>query len=246
MSELPSSEQNVEPRLPQMVAQRREQLRNEREAITSKQQACAQCGMVVTPNEYHPFAACLMFHAAGDGEVVRRNLTTVVEHGRSAHETTPVQATLENEELISQVIEEYGAPLSWRHPQRQILWRYRDLLKRRLNEAPLNAAEMSTVARMAAVAAQVQQEEPPAELPPAFKSLLDLEPNWDSYGAKRIQLACVQKAYEIWKQLAGTWLPVPHSDGTVGLEQHTGGFDIEIDVDLALPPLKASCSDDET
>lgn len=76
-------------------------------------------------------------------------------------------------------------------------------------------------------------------LPPAFQSLLDLPANWDSYGAKRINLACVQKAYEIWKQLAGTWLPVPHSDGTVGLEQHQGGFDIEIDVDLSLPPEKA-------
>ena len=77
--------------------------------------------------------------------------------------------------------------------------------------------------------------EQPSALPPAFQSLVDLEPNWDSYGAKRINLACIQKAYEIWKQLAGIWLPVPHSDGTVGLEQHQGGFDIEIDVDLVLP-----------
>lgn len=82
--------------------------------------------------------------------------------------------------------------------------------------------------------------EPSGVLPPAFQSLLDLQPNWDSYGAKRINLACVQKAYEIWRQLAGIWLPVPHSDGTVGLEQHQGGFDIEIDVDLSLPPEKSS------
>lgn len=83
-------------------------------------------------------------------------------------------------------------------------------------------------------------EEPTGVLPPAFQSLLDLQPNWDSYGAKRINPACVQKAYEIWRQLAGIWLPVPHSDGTVGLEQHQGGFDIEIDVDLSLPPEKSS------
>lgn len=82
--------------------------------------------------------------------------------------------------------------------------------------------------------------EPTGVLPPAFQSLLDLQPNWDSYGAKRINPACVQKAYEIWRQLAGIWLPVPHSDGTVGLEQHQGGFDIEIDVDLSLPPEKSS------
>lgn len=83
---------------------------------------------------------------------------------------------------------------------------------------------------------QTNVVEPSGALPPAFQSLLNLQPNWDSYGAKRINLACVQKAHEIWTQLAGTWLPVPHSDGTVGLEQHQGGFDIEIDVDLALSP----------
>ena len=83
-------------------------------------------------------------------------------------------------------------------------------------------------------------EEPDGRLPAAFQSLLDLQPNWDSYGAKRINRECVQKAYEIWKQLAGTWLPVPHSDGTVGLEQHQGGFDIEIDVDLSLSPENGS------
>ena len=82
--------------------------------------------------------------------------------------------------------------------------------------------------------------EPDGRLPAAFQSLLDLQPNWDSYGAKRINRECVQKAYEIWKQLAGTWLPFPHSDGTVGLEQHQGGFDIEIDVDLSQSPENGS------
>jgi hypothetical protein len=35
---------------------------------------CADCGMPCSPNEYHPYAACLMFKACHDGEQVRANL----------------------------------------------------------------------------------------------------------------------------------------------------------------------------
>ena len=38
---------------------------------------CGQCGMVVHPAEYHPYAACLMFQSCKDGEVVRANLDAV-------------------------------------------------------------------------------------------------------------------------------------------------------------------------
>lgn len=37
--------------------------------------ACGECGMPCTPNEYHPYAACLMFKACHDSKVVRANLT---------------------------------------------------------------------------------------------------------------------------------------------------------------------------
>ena len=63
--------------------------------------------------------------------------------------------------------------------------------------------------------------------------LRGLKANWDSYGGAPIDERCIQKAYELWRQLAGRWDVVPHSDGTVGLEQHADGFDIEIDVDLS-------------
>lgn len=54
----------------------------------------------------------------------------------SPSETSPLQSILEDEDLIGKVIEEYNAPLSWRYPQRQILWRYRDALKSRLGQMP--------------------------------------------------------------------------------------------------------------
>lgn len=46
-------------------------------ALSEKHAECAQCGMVCAPNEYHPYAACLMFAACKDGAVVRANLAEV-------------------------------------------------------------------------------------------------------------------------------------------------------------------------
>lgn len=43
---------------------------------------CAECGMTVEPNEYHPYAACLMFKACYSAEVVRANLNAVLEYGQ--------------------------------------------------------------------------------------------------------------------------------------------------------------------
>ena len=43
---------------------------------------CTQCGMVCEPNEYHPYAACMMYRDCHDSETVRANLNAVVEHGR--------------------------------------------------------------------------------------------------------------------------------------------------------------------
>jgi hypothetical protein len=42
---------------------------------------CKECGMLVEPGEYHPYAACLMFKACGIGVVVRANLDAVQAHG---------------------------------------------------------------------------------------------------------------------------------------------------------------------
>lgn len=43
---------------------------------------CIACGMSVKPRAYHPYAACLMFRACHDGNVVDANLQAVVEYGR--------------------------------------------------------------------------------------------------------------------------------------------------------------------
>jgi hypothetical protein len=40
--------------------------------------------MVCQPNEYHPYAACLMFKSCHDGDRVRENLQAVHEQGRLA------------------------------------------------------------------------------------------------------------------------------------------------------------------
>lgn len=37
-------------------------------------EACRECGMPCEPNEYHPYAACLMFRGCLDSSVVRGNL----------------------------------------------------------------------------------------------------------------------------------------------------------------------------
>ena len=39
--------------------------------------ACAECGMIVTLGEYHPFAACLMYKGCKDENTVRENIKTI-------------------------------------------------------------------------------------------------------------------------------------------------------------------------
>lgn len=66
----------------------------------------------------------------------------------------------------------------------------------------------------------------PYEFP--IQALRDLKQDWDSYGAKPIDESVIQRAYELWRQLAGFWSVVPMSDGGIQIEQHCDGFDIEI------------------
>jgi hypothetical protein len=44
---------------------------------TERDAACAECGMVCSPGEFHPYAACLMFRGCHDGDVVRTNLAAL-------------------------------------------------------------------------------------------------------------------------------------------------------------------------
>lgn len=70
-----------------------------------------------------------------------------------------------------------------------------------------------------------------AEFP--FTMLRGLERDWDSYGAEPIDERCIQKAYELWRQLAGDWQVIPTNCGGVQLEQHREGFDIEMMIERA-------------
>jgi hypothetical protein len=66
------------------------------------------------------------------------------------------------------------------------------------------------------------------------QKLRDLKPGWDSYAAKAIDRRCIEKAFQLWRELPGTdWSAVPCADGGVQLEQHKDGLDIEIRVSPA-------------
>jgi hypothetical protein len=58
-----------------------------------------------------------------------------------------------------------------------------------------------------------------------FRSLAQ---GWDSYSGKPISPKAIDKAYELLGLLRDGWTPVPCSDGSVQLESHENGVDIEI------------------
>lgn len=66
-----------------------------------------------------------------------------------------------------------------------------------------------------------------------FAELAALEEGWDSYGGKRIDLGCLQRAQEMFYSLRGQWAIVPTSPGGVQLELHADGLDIEILIERA-------------
>jgi len=45
--------------------------------VTNRPQICQECRMPVLPNEYHPYAACLMYLACHDSNVVHAHLHAV-------------------------------------------------------------------------------------------------------------------------------------------------------------------------
>jgi hypothetical protein len=63
-----------------------------------------------------------------------------------------------------------------------------------------------------------------------FDVLANLKPNWDSYGAVVPDPRAVAKAKELFWKLPGLWTVVPCADGSVQLEQHCDGFDIEMQI----------------
>lgn len=58
---------------------------------------CTQCGMRVHPDEYHPYAACLLFKACHDAETVYANLDAVLIHGAQRYMQYVKEDLLESE-----------------------------------------------------------------------------------------------------------------------------------------------------
>jgi len=65
--------------------------------------------------------------------------------------------------------------------------------------------------------------------------LAQLDENWDSYGAQRIDPHCIQAAAGLLRAILDAATPrpsvVPTSRGGVQLEWHRGGIDLEIEIE---------------
>lgn len=93
---------------------------------------------------------------------------------------------------------------------------------------------------------------PPAWFQPTVEKLgrlLTMQPGWDSYGATKINPACVQSALEIAFAIMKDETPppavVPTSCGGVQLEWHIHGIDLEIEF-RSPTHIQASCEDQRT
>ena len=65
--------------------------------------------------------------------------------------------------------------------------------------------------------------------------LMNLQANWNTYGARPIQFHVATAAFDLLCQIADSKTPspaiVPTSDGKLQIEWHQGGFDLEVRVD---------------
>lgn len=74
-----------------------------------------------------------------------------------------------------------------------------------------------------------------------LRDMRKLGARWDSYQAKPIYDECINRANDLLDILPGDgWEAVPCADGSVQLEQHRHGIDIEIHVSKACTPPETS------
>ncbi len=87
-----------------------------------------------------------------------------------------------------------------------------------------------------ALIVEMQGAPPPWLIPTVERlaSLLDLEPNWDSYGAPRIDPATADAALRIALEAMRDDSPIPSvtptTKGGIQFEWHTNGMDLEIEI----------------
>jgi len=71
-----------------------------------------------------------------------------------------------------------------------------------------------------------------------INELLELDSNWDSYGAARVNPIVAEQAVFLISALLDTGVPeptiVPTVKGGLQLEWHTGGVDLEIELNYAI------------
>lgn len=72
---------------------------------------CGECGMPCRPDEYHPFAACLMFKACHNSETVRANMEALRAEVREAREFRDKLVKAIGNEQLRAFIEKYGEPV---------------------------------------------------------------------------------------------------------------------------------------
>ncbi len=80
---------------------------------------CGECGMPGRANDYHPYAACLMFKACHSSEVVRANLDAVVEHGRATPSPPAPPATPEPFAFVQEMWDELARQGHSEHDMRR-------------------------------------------------------------------------------------------------------------------------------
>jgi hypothetical protein len=75
------------------------------------------------------------------------------------------------------------------------------------------------------------------EIATRLVAFLDLEPNWDSFGAVPPRWEAVEAAYELLMLISDPTTPtpqvVPTTTGGVQLEWHQSGIDLEVEVNSA-------------
>lgn len=72
------------------------------------------------------------------------------------------------------------------------------------------------------------------QLRPKIDQLASLEYGWDGYAGEPVSFTCALFAVRMMDQICLSQVPapslVPGSDGTLQLEWHLGGYDIELDI----------------
>jgi hypothetical protein len=64
------------------------------------------------------------------------------------------------------------------------------------------------------------------------KEFLKLKSGWDSYDGKPISQRCAREAISLIERLGDGWWPVPCPDGSIQIERHDDGLDIEISISV--------------